>query len=144
MIQDKINYDALKSCVEESNHKLIQNAPVLVVTLAKTYFERNKKINIHSFHDVGLAVSNLALQATSLGLLVHQIGGFDTTKIRKAFHIPQDHEPVSILAIGYPQESKDGDRANELAQVSEPNRKPLREFVFAGTWGKVSPLVKDL
>lgn len=138
--ENKEERNLLKSCIEEANYKWIQHAPVLVLTVAKTHFERNRKMNIHALHDVGLAVGNLVLQATSLGLLVQQFGGFDTKNVRKVFHIPQEHDPVSILAIGYPEEGGSPTQSNKSDRPIEPNRKSLREFVFSGAWGKPSTL----
>ena len=34
------------------------------------------------FHDTGMAVENLVLQATALGLATHQMAGFDVEKAR--------------------------------------------------------------
>jgi nitroreductase len=50
---------------------------------------------------VGLAAAQLTLQATALGIAVHQMGGFSMERARELFGIPKDFEPVAAIAIGY-------------------------------------------
>jgi len=52
-----------------------------MVSVAKLSFERTGKPNRHAFHDVGLAMGNMLVQATVLDLFVHQMAGF----LRKEF-----------------------------------------------------------
>ena len=69
-------YERLLSCLVEGNVRWAQHAPVLMLSVATLVFERNQKPNRHAFHDVGLAVENLIIQGTALGLFVHQMAGF--------------------------------------------------------------------
>lgn len=107
-------------------------------------FDYNQKENRHALHDVGLAVANLTVQATALDLYVHQMGGVRRDKARELFDIPEDHEPVTALAVGYlaadAETLPDDLRQRELAPRP---RKPLEAFVFAGRWGRIWPLIDD-
>ena len=78
-----------------------RNAPVLVLSVAKVDFTHSGKPNRHAFHDVGQAAAYLTLQATALGLYVHQMAGFDAAKARQLLSIPKGHEPVAMMAVGY-------------------------------------------
>ncbi len=134
-------YERLLSCLVEGNVRWAQHAPVLMLSVAKLAFERNQKPNRHAFHDVGLAVENLVIQATALGLAVHQMAGFHVDKARELFSIPDGHEPVAALVLGFP-----GDPAGLPEDLRERERaprtrKPLESFVFSGQWGQPSPLV---
>lgn len=132
-------HDRLASCLVEGN-QWARQAPVLMLSVAKLYYERNGKVNRHAFHDVGLAAGNLVVQATALGLFVHQMAGFDVDKAREVFLIPEGHEPVAVLALGYPGDPDslpDKLRERELAQRT---RKPLKEFVFIRQWGQPGPI----
>ena len=77
----------------------------------------------------GAAAVSMALQATSMGLMAHQMGGFDEDVIRKEFNIPLQYIPMSIMAIGY-------ESAAEAAKVPEKVRQPLNTNFFIGSWGK--------
>src|SRR6185436_6826024 len=78
----------LLSCLVEKNQQWAQLAPVLMVSVAKLNFEKNGKPNRHAFHDVGLAVANMIVQATAFGLFVHQMAGFSPDKVREIFGVP--------------------------------------------------------
>ena len=134
-------YERLLSCLVEGNVRWAQHAPVLMLSVAKLAFERNQKPNRHAFHDVGLAVENLVIHGMALGLFVHQMAGFHADRAREVYGIPESHEPVAAMAIGYPDDPgrlPDDLRERELAPRT---RRPLESFVFSGQWGQPSPLV---
>jgi len=134
-------YERLLSCLVEGNIRWAQHAPVLMLSVARLAFERNQKPNRHAFHDVGLAVENLVIQGMALGLFVHQMAGFHADRARDVYGIPEGHEPVAAMAIGYlddPGRLPDDLREREVAPRF---RKPLESFVFSGQWGQLSPLV---
>jgi nitroreductase len=133
-------YNRLLDTLVEFNQGWAKAAPVLLIAVARLRNEDGKE-NRHAFHDVGLALENLVLQATDLGLAVHQIGGFDVEKARAVYQIPEGFEPATAVTIGYagdPQSLPNGLKERELAPRS---RKPLTEFVFTGQWGTASPLL---
>lgn len=73
--------------------------------------------------DATIVTDHMILQATALGLQSVWICKFDAAKMRELFHIPENIEPVNILAIGYEAgEGKPADRHDTL-------RKPLEETV---------------
>ncbi|GAA6618277.1 nitroreductase family protein [Scytonema sp. NUACC26] len=117
-------HNRLLSTLVEFNQGWAKNAPVLLIAVAKLHSD-DGKVNRHAFHDVGLALENLVLQATSLGLFAHQIAGFNVDKAKNTYQIPENYEPVTALAIGYlgdPHSLPDGLRDRELAPRV---RKPL-------------------
>jgi nitroreductase len=134
-------YERLLSCLVEGNVRWAQHAPVLMLSVARLAFERNQKPNRHAFHDVGLSVENLVIQATALGLAVHQMAGFHVDKARELFSIPDGHEPVAALVLGFPGDPAGLPEDLREREVAPRIRKPLESFVFSGQWGQSSPLV---
>ena len=135
------DYSRLLGCLVEANQAWAQHAPVLMLSVAKLTFDQSGQANRHAFHDVGQAAANLTLQATAMGLVVHQMAGFDVDKARTVFEIPDGHEPVAALAVGY-----QGDPAALPVKLREreeapQTRKPLRDFVFSGRWGSPASFV---
>jgi len=131
----------LVGCLADANVSWAKNAPVLMLSVAKVAFSHNDKPNRHAWHDVGMAIENLIIQAMALGLWVHQMAGYDAAKARQVFAIPAGYEPVAAVAIGYagdPQALPDALRERELGSRS---RKPLSDLVFDGGWGKPSALI---
>ena len=122
--------------LSEGNKKWCVNVPVLMLSCAGSVFGHSGKPNRHTQHDTGMASLSLSLQAVALGLIAHQMGGFDSEKIRAAFAIPVDYTPMAMIAVGYqadPSVLPEDVKAKELAPRK---RKPLGECFFAGGWGK--------
>lgn len=136
------DYERLLNCVTEGNIRWARFAPLLMISVAKLIFERSGKPNRHAFHDVGLAVGNLIIQASHLGLHVHQMAGILADKIRETYKIPDSHEPVAGIAIGYYGELDQLTEDLRERELAERTRKPLEQFVFSGYWDKPLDLVK--
>ncbi|MBF2003151.1 MAG: nitroreductase family protein [Synechococcales cyanobacterium M58_A2018_015] len=134
--EDPREFARLLDCLVEANQEWAKNAPVLMLSVAALHFQRNGNDNRHAFHDVGAAAAHLAIQATALGLFVHQMAGFDAAKARQTYQIPAGYEPVAAIALGYlgdPQQLSERLQQRELAPRT---RKPLESFVFTGSWNQ--------
>lgn len=129
-------FEALVGCLGEANQRWAKHAPVLMLACAKTTFTRNDKPNRHALHDVGQAVATMTMQATELGLRVHQMAGFSSDAARKAFGIPEDFEPDVAIAIGYPGNSDSLPEELREAEEAPRTRKPHEEFAFGARWGE--------
>ncbi len=130
-------FAALLSCLVDTNQAWAKHAYALAISCAQLQLVRNQKPNRHAYHDVGLATANLVLQGQSQGLYCHMMGGFDPAKARTTLGIPDTHEPVAAIAIGYPAEDL-GTFPQDLQQrnLAPRVRKPLTDQVFTGRWGK--------
>ncbi|MEE9205318.1 MAG: nitroreductase family protein [Nitrospirales bacterium] len=140
---NRVDYERLLRCLVDGNIRWAQQAPLLMLSVAKLHFDHNGKPNRHAFHDVGLAAANLIIQASALGLYVHQMAGFHLDRAREAFQIPDSAEPVAAMAVGYlgdPQQLAEELRDKESTPRT---RKPLSDFVFSGAWSRPSPLLND-
>jgi nitroreductase len=93
-------FDALN----DGNKIWVENAPLLIASFVRRNFIRNDRPNGAARYDLGGANAFLSLQATHLGLNVHQMGGFDHGKLIANLNVPDIYEPVIVLAIGYPGE----------------------------------------
>jgi nitroreductase len=141
--QDPEGFAALLSCLTDKNQQWAGLAPVLMVSVAKLNFEKTGKPNRHAFHDTGLAMGNLCVEATALGLFVHQMAGFSPEKVREIFHVPEGFDPVAGIAVGYPAEVEVLPEQFREQEVGPRKRKPIDSFVFEQAWGKTSSLVHD-
>lgn len=140
--ENEAEFKRLLDCLVESNARWAVHAPLLMLSVARLNFEYNGKPNRHAFHDVGQAVANLAVQATALGLVVHQMAGFDVAKSREQFNIPEGFEPVAAIAVGYPGDPESLPEELREKELAPRTRRTLDSFVFTGDWEKTSPLVK--
>jgi nitroreductase len=79
-------------------------------------------------------MGHFGLQATELGLNLHQMGGFDHAQAKELFELSENYEPATIIALGY---LGTPDALPEKYQPSEhapQTRKKIEEFVFENNW----------
>ncbi|MGM0582729.1 MAG: nitroreductase family protein [Bacteroidota bacterium] len=132
------HYKKVLNGINPHNQTWAQDAPVLMLTFAKKTFDKNGKPNMHSWHDLGLAVGNMSAQATAMGLYLHQMAGIVRDNIQSDFDISEDYEIVSGIALGYKLNIEDVPEDLKARENKERTRKPLKEFVFDEAWGDSS------
>ncbi len=125
------------SLLWERNAIWAQNAPVLVLVVAKLY-ERPGHEYV-SYYDVGMATANLLTQAVAHGLVTHPMGGFDAEKARAELNIPAGYVPLTMIALGYPGTPDQLPEPLKERELAPRTRKPLDEFVFEGRWQQPAP-----
>lgn len=123
-------------CLSENNKKWVKNVPLLMLSCAGSIFEATGKPNRWTQHDTGAASVSMALQATAMGLMVHQMGGFDAEKARAAFAIPPEYTPMAMIAIGYQTVPDILDEETKAKELRPRARKPIAQRFFEGGWGK--------
>ena len=130
-MRDTPEFDNLFSLLVQFNKDWCKNASVLVVTISKKTSNSGEHANVtHSF-DSGAAWENLALQATSMGLIAHGMNGFDYDMAKTKLTVPDDFNVEMMIAIGKP--GKIEDLPEQMHKGEIPNdRKPLKEIVFKG------------
>lgn len=136
-------FEQMIGCLMGPNQGWARNAGTLVLTVVRDSFAYNKKPNRVALHDLGQASAHLALQATALGLQVHQMAGIDQAAIRHQYGIPASHE--AQIAIGYPETSEPSDEASiELSkqETGSRQRHALGDQVFSGQWDKVADFIR--
>lgn len=134
-------FQKMLACLVEFNQAWAKAAPVLAISVARAKFHHDGSPNHHALHDVGAASALLALQATALGLAVHQMAGFDAGKARETYHLPADYQPVAAMAIGYPGDPAALPEKLRERETAPRTRKPVSEFVFTGDWGHQAAFV---
>lgn len=131
------DFATLLSCLVEANQHWAQHAGVLMVACAQRNFRRNGRPNRHAFHDVGMATQNLLLQAQAEGLAGHVMAGFDPDRARQLLQIPDTHEAVTMIAVGYPAtDPRQADPVLLQREAAPRERKPQREWVFGASWNR--------
>ena len=134
--KDAAAWEKAFDCIVQGNQGWAKDAPVFVLICAGTLFEQNQKPNRWGAYDTGAAAVSLSLQATSMGLVTHQMGGFDGEKTRAAFNIPEQFEMMSMMAVGYIADV-DALRQGAKERTFGPRkRKPLGELFYEGVWNQ--------
>jgi nitroreductase len=129
-------FERMLGCLVPGNQQWARNAGALMLTVVRERFSRNDKPNGSARYDVGQAASALALQATELGLRVHQMAGIDRDKIRETYGVPDGFAPLTGIAVGYPGPLDELSEELREMETAPRQRKQQSEFVFRGNWGE--------
>lgn len=132
---DPESFERLIGSLNESNQIWARLAPVVGYSVASLTWQRTGKPNRHAWHDVGLSMSMLLVEATSRGLFVHQMAGYDAQKAREAAAIPEGFEPVAAFVVGYPGPIERLDERNRARETATRTRRPVSQSAFQGRWG---------
>jgi nitroreductase len=115
----------------EGNKIWAKNAALLIVVISRKNFEFNEKPAITHQFDAGSAWENLALEASSRGIVAHGMQGFNYEKAVLDLGIPHDFEVMAMIAIG-----KKGPREILPLELQEKekftDRKALKEIIMEG------------
>jgi nitroreductase len=133
---DAENFARLVSVLVPFNVTWAQHAPVLALAVAELAFAKSGTPNRNALYDVGAASAWLTVEATSRGIFVHQMAGYDPDKARQVFQIPTAWEPIAAMAIGYPGDPESLPQPLGDREVAPRTRKPISAFVMSGSWGK--------
>jgi nitroreductase len=131
---DPEGFARLIASLHESNQIWARLAPLVGYSVTSMLWLRTGKPNRHAWHDVGLSMSMLLVEATSRGLFVHQMAGYDAQKAREACAIPEGFEPVAAFVVGYPGPLDRLDERNRTRETAPRTRRPVTESVFQGRW----------
>ena len=112
------------------NQEWNENVPVLVLNLANKNFSHNNNVNATARYDLGQAVFAMVLESVHLGLVSHQMSGFDHEKALELLSIPDGFEAVSVTAFGY--QGDDSQLPEEFYKIEHRirERKPIDDLLF--------------
>lgn len=129
--RDTPQWPLLFNLLAEPNQAWAHTAGALVLIVTKKTFSRNGSPNRVAVFDAGSAWQSMALQGSSMGLVMHGMAGFDADKARKDLGIPDDFEICAMVAIGHPGNVED--LPEQLRGMEQPSpRKPIGETIMEG------------
>lgn len=134
--RDGAGFERAFECLSESNKKWVKNVPLLMLSIASADPLSGGRPNRYTQHDTGMASMSIAIQAVALGLIAHQMAGYDVEKVRAAFDIPSDCTPMAMIAIGHQASPDVLDDETKKKELTPRARKPLGERFFEGGWGQ--------
>lgn len=134
--RDEAAWQQALSVIAEKNQLWAKHAPVLILAVAMANFGHNDKPNRWAGYDTGAAALGLCLQATALGLIVHQMGGFDAERAKHVLGLPDDCVPMAMMALGYQAEVETLAEDFVAGEQAERSRAALEQRFYLGKWGE--------
>ena len=112
LVQGDEAIDELATAFNETNQE-VREAPLLIVICARVEDDVTVDEKPYYLFDAGLAVENLLLAATDLGLVTHLILSFDEGEVRRILEIPDEYRVVLVTPLAYPVEPSYDEAAKE-------------------------------
>jgi len=134
VVKGKEAVEALVSKAFSETNQVMKEAPVIIVACANPSDDIVRDGKEYYLFDVGLAVENMLLAATDLGLLTHPMTGLNEDELKGILGIPQEVRFVAATPLAYPVEGTYDEAAQE--RLSERTRKSLKEVTYNNAWGK--------
>ncbi len=131
---NQIEYDKAFNCLGEWNQRWVKNAPVIIGVFSDDRFRKNSEPNRWAQYDTGSASENICLQAVALGLIAHQMGGFDEEKLKTAFEIPSNFRAMAMIAVGYQANESVLDEDLKKLEIADRFRRPIGTTFFDSNW----------
>jgi nitroreductase len=124
-------WDGLFALLTPGNKSWCEKAALLIVVISSTTFEHNGKPNkTHAFVS-GSAWENLALQATTMGLVSHAMAGFDYQQAVSSLGIPDEYQVMCMVAVGH--RGSVSELAEDLREREKPSdRLPVESLTMKG------------
>lgn len=132
--RDQQLWHKIFEAITEGNKIWAKNAPLLVCSLVRTNFIRFQSPNPSARYDLGAANAFLSLQAAHLGLNVNQMAGFDHQTIIRNLGVPDQYEPVIVMAIGYLGDVESLPEKLKAREAAPRERFVEQEFVMNKTF----------
>jgi nitroreductase len=134
--KDNYSLALVKSALSKGNVWATRSPLILVVAAKSDDDCRLSDNRDYYLFSTGLAVGQLVLRATELGIIAHPIAGFNPIEAKKLLEIPNDHVVITFVICGYlgTDESLLSDKQREL-EKNRPERKSVGENFFNGKWG---------
>ena len=115
-------------------NQVVKEAPILIIACANPKDDVIADGKEFYLIDVGLAVENMLLAATDLGLVTHPMAAVDEVELRKVLGIPVEVKFDIATPLAYPAQGSYDEAARE--RLSQRTRKELRELAYSNEWGK--------
>lgn len=92
-------FKGIADALNPGNQIWARNASVLLVALVVNG-EAGSPTESGRAYELGLAMGQLGVQAVAMGLITHQMGGFDREQLRGEFGLAEELRPMAVTAVG--------------------------------------------
>lgn len=114
----------------------IKNAPLVIVgcyTKKITHYIAGLYGHENHLIDISIAMTNMVLEATELGIGSCFIGWFNEKHLKGLLKIPDSYRIAMLVVLGYP---KNPSTQDGIGGIKPRPRKELKEIVSHNIWGR--------
>jgi nitroreductase len=122
-------FDTIWNCLLPGNQPWNKQAAGFIVTIARKTLAANGNPNANAEHDSGMATALLLLQASSMGIYTHPMGGVDKAKLSTELKLTDDQKLLCVISFGYLDDAEKLEEPFKGRELTPRTRKALPEFV---------------
>jgi nitroreductase len=121
----------MRSALSEGN-EWARDGSMLLVVLSKKELDCVMKDGREYYQfDTGMAIGQMMLLATEMGLETHAMAGFSPRKTREILGIPEDMAVITVIAFGKHSAQKTANMSDDQWEAEEPRPERLDFPKFA-------------
>lgn len=132
-ITDRDTIEKLAKCQVMVNGWL-KDVPAVIVVCADPKESADSNGLPYYMFDAALAMHNLVLAATDMGLGTCYLAAYKEDKVKELLGVPQELRVVCMTPLGYPTEKRSLGEKFMKAVAGSSKRKPLEEVVHWDRW----------
>ncbi|MCI2426343.1 nitroreductase family protein [Candidatus Acetothermia bacterium] len=129
VIDDKEKLAATKEAMPTGNYWTAPAPVIIAITSQRDLDCKLSDKRDYFLFDCGIAVGNLLIQATEMGLIAHPIAGYNPMKIKEILKIPADYVLITLVIVAHPGDPATLSKDHRVVELGERIRKPLVEVM---------------
>ncbi len=122
-------FDAISNSLFEFNQMWATDAPVYIMVAGAKNREDGTP-NAAYVYDCGQAVAYLTIEGTQRNIMMHQMGGFDKTKLHQDLKLNDDVDVLVVIAVGYYHDNEQLKEPIKSLELTERVRKSQQEILL--------------
>ena len=132
VVRDKKLIETLVDRAFTEVNRVAKQAPVIIAACANPADDTVINGKEYYLFDLGLAVENMVLAATDIGLVTHIMAGIDEDELKKVLGIPAEVRSIVSVVVSYPPTGSYDEAAKD--KLGQRTRKSISEIVYANKW----------
>jgi nitroreductase len=139
VVDDKAIIEQIPDTVPVGTQRIVdfvKKAPLVIAgCYTKAFTHYIAQLGGHENHlvDVSIAMAQMTLAATELGIGTCWIGWYGESRLRRLLKLPRRYKIVALLVLGYPAEPS---TEESIAGIPARPRKALADIVSHNTFGE--------
>jgi nitroreductase len=110
----------------------IHHATMIAAVFSRKDLDCLVKGREYYLFDTGMAVAQMILRATELGLVAHPIAGFDEARVKEVLGIPDEMTVITLVNFGRKREGMRPELSEKQIgwEKERPERLPFEKFAY--------------
>jgi nitroreductase len=130
-IRSREMLDRMHGALSDGN-EWARDGSMLIVVLSRKELDCVIRDREYYQFDTGMAVGQIMLMATDMGLVTHAMAGFSPKKTREILGIPEDMSVITVIAVGKRSMEKTANITEDDWEIEDirPVRLEISEFAY--------------